>query len=93
MTGTVQILVEGEYSGVFKPWEHYIPVRRDLSDLHELPERLADHEMVQRIVDRSIADVVDSGAFGYDRFAAHFLDVIRLFRSVQANSATTALAS
>ena len=30
-TKTCQILVEGEYNGVLRPGEHYIPVNRDLS--------------------------------------------------------------
>jgi hypothetical protein len=78
MTGTVQVLVEGAYLGLFRPWEHYIPIKSDFSDLHELPERLADRAMVQRIADQATADFVESGAYGYDKLASHVLDVIKM---------------
>ena len=32
LTGTAQILVEGDYDGVLEPDRHYLPVRTDLSD-------------------------------------------------------------
>ena len=37
-TRTCQVLVEGEYSGVLRPGEHYIPVRKDLSNLDDVLE-------------------------------------------------------
>ena len=35
LTGTAQILVEGDYDGVLEPDRHYLPVRPDLSDLED----------------------------------------------------------
>ncbi|MBL0173451.1 MAG: hypothetical protein IPP90_22725 [Gemmatimonadaceae bacterium] len=86
MMGTVQVLVEGHYSGLFRPWEHYIPVKRDLSDLPAIADALRDDALVTRIAERALADFVVSGEYGYDRLANHFLNVMELFGSVQASA-------
>jgi Glycosyl transferase family 90 len=84
MTGTVQLLVEGEFSGLFKPWEHYIPIKRDLSDLHQATEWLADPVTLQRIADRAYADFIETHAFEYGAIARQFLEIVSLFRSLAA---------
>ncbi len=73
MTRTVQVLVEGEYSGVLKPWVHYLPIRRDLSDLARLPSLIRNRSLMQRISEQAYADFVESGAFSYETFAKDFL--------------------
>ena len=42
LMGCSQILVVGEYLGVLKPWEHYIPVRSDLSDIEDALDSIGD---------------------------------------------------
>ena len=42
MMGCSQILLEGEYMGLLRPWEHYIPVRGDLRDVTEAVKAMAD---------------------------------------------------
>jgi hypothetical protein len=83
MTGTVQVLVEGAYQGILRPWEHYIPVKRDLSDLAAIPEHIGNPTLMRDIAECALEECVLSGTYGYDRFADHLLDVIDLFRSVQ----------
>ena len=90
LTGTVQVLVEGAYQGLLRPWEHYIPLARDLSDLESLPERLADPALLQQIADRTYEEFVASGAYTYDRFANHVLDVLGLFLQVKQTSTSQA---
>lgn len=62
-TGTAQILVEGRYSGVLEPGRHYIPVRRDFSDLDEALDRLHDVGSLERMTQRASRDVVESGRY------------------------------
>lgn len=50
-TKTCQVLLEGDYSGILKPNEHYIPLRKDYSNANEVLERLRDDSYVQRMVD------------------------------------------
>lgn len=88
VTGTVQMLVEGEYSGLFRPWEHYLPVRKDLSDLAEVAQELRDTEKMSRMAEQAYEEFVASGVFGYDRFANHVLDIVDLFSAARAGGAT-----
>jgi hypothetical protein len=61
ITKTAQVLVEGRYSGVLEPERHYIPLRRDFSNLDEALERLADVEAVEAMTERAYEDVYLSG--------------------------------
>jgi hypothetical protein len=44
MAGCCQVLVRGEYGGLLRPDEHYLPIERDFSNLDEVLERLKDIE-------------------------------------------------
>jgi hypothetical protein len=61
ITKTAQVLVEGDYSGVLEPETHYIPVRRDFSNLDEALERLHDVVAVEAMTERAYRDVYLSG--------------------------------
>jgi hypothetical protein len=61
ITKTAQVLVEGRYSGVLEPELHYIPVRRDFSNLDEALERLQDVEAAEAMAERAYRDVYLSG--------------------------------
>jgi hypothetical protein len=61
ITKTAQVLVEGRYSGVLEPERHYIPVRRDFSNLDEALEHLHDAEAVEKMTERAYQDVYLSG--------------------------------
>lgn len=58
-TQTCQLLVEGHYNGILKADEHYIAVRKDLSNIQDAAECLMDatyrQEMVQRTYDYVMA--------------------------------------
>lgn len=69
-TRTCQILVEGEYSGVLKPGMHYIPLRRDMSNLDEVLETVKRDDLRGEITDAAFRDIVASGSYTYDRFVA-----------------------
>lgn len=75
-TGTAQILVEGEYDGILEPGRHYLPVRRDLSDLEDALERSRDARRLQRLADAAFRDICLSGRYGYRGFAAEIDRVV-----------------
>jgi hypothetical protein len=54
-TRTGQILLEGHYNGLLTPGEHYIEVRRDLSNLDEVLDRLGDEPGRRAMVERAHA--------------------------------------
>lgn len=61
VTKTAQVLVEGTYSGVLEPERHYIPVRRDLTDLAEALERVRDLKAVEDMTERAYREVYLEG--------------------------------
>ncbi len=64
-TRTCQVLVEGDYQGVLRPEEHYIPVKRDLSDLDRALELVEQDQLRSEITERAYRDVIESGRYSY----------------------------
>ena len=58
-TKTCQILLEGDYNGILKPDEHYIPVRRDLSDLDAAIAKFRDESNRTRIAENAYEYAMD----------------------------------
>lgn len=54
---TLMILYDGHYSGRLKPWRHYVPLKKDHSNMAEVVEVLRDQERAQAIVDRAFQEV------------------------------------
>lgn len=52
-TRTCQILLEGDYNGLLKPNVHYIPVKKDLSDIDAVLERFRDDSLRARMVEET----------------------------------------
>jgi hypothetical protein len=74
LTGTCQILVEGEYNGILRPWEHYIPVKSDFSDIETVLDNVEKDDMRQEIVTNAWRDIVASGRYSYRSFVSYILD-------------------
>jgi hypothetical protein len=62
-TKTCQLLLEGHYNGILRPSEHYIPVKRDLSDIGEATRRFKDGAERTRIVERAYEYVMDQHTY------------------------------
>ncbi len=73
MTGTCQILLEGVYDGVLVPHVHYLPLKRDFSNLDELLDAVKDAELLGKISSQAYKDVCESDRYSYRQFA-HVLD-------------------
>jgi hypothetical protein len=66
-TRTCQVLVEGEYSGVLRAGEHYIEVKRDLSNVDEVLDLVQRDSERERLTEAAHRDVVASGRYTYRR--------------------------
>jgi hypothetical protein len=77
-TRTCQLLVEGDYNGVLRPDEHYLPLRRDLSNLDQVLEEVARDVRRPRIVEAAYRDVIASGRYEYSRLVERVEAVIPL---------------
>ncbi len=65
---TALVLFEGRYSGVVEPDRHFIPLRKDGSNLQEVIDRLRDGQAVDAMTERAHADVLASGRYAHDAF-------------------------
>jgi hypothetical protein len=64
-TKTCQLLLEGHYNGILQPGEHYIPIKKDLSDLRDAVQRFRDEDERRRIVERAYEYVMDQHTYGH----------------------------
>lgn len=52
-TKTVQILFEGHYNGYFAPDVHYIPLKKDFSNIDDVMGKFRDAEYCRRVVENA----------------------------------------
>jgi hypothetical protein len=65
---TALILFEGSYSGVVEPDRHYIPLKKDYSNIDDVFRKLEDLDYLEGITERASCDVVGSGRYSYRSF-------------------------
>lgn len=65
---TVLVLFEGNYSGVVEPNIHYIPLKKDGSNLGEVLAKLQDAQYVDAIAERAYEDIIASKAYSFPTF-------------------------
>lgn len=65
-----QILFEGRYSGILEPMTHYIPLKKDFSNIEEVIRLARDPQVRRTLTDNAHRDLVASGEWGYGRLAA-----------------------
>ncbi|WP_259781269.1 glycosyltransferase [Aestuariispira ectoiniformans] len=73
---TLLILYEGEYSGILEPWVHYVPLKKDHSNMDEVVAVLRDSQKIKEITDRAYWEIGQNPAYQYDVLAQTFDDVI-----------------
>ncbi len=62
-TKTCQILIEGHYNGVLVADEHYIAVRKDLSNIADAVQRFKDDGYRRAMVDRTYEHVMSAHTY------------------------------
>ncbi|OJJ18249.1 hypothetical protein BKI52_25845 [marine bacterium AO1-C] len=72
---TCQILFEGEYSGILKPNVHYIPLKKDFSNIDEVIQAFKNDDFRNQIVENAYNDFIDTDQYGYRAFINQEFDV------------------
>jgi glycosyltransferase involved in cell wall biosynthesis len=67
---SVQILYEGRYSNILIPQRHFLPLARDLSNLDEVVDALADERRCVELTERSFTEIIRNPSYGYEAFVA-----------------------
>ena len=63
-----QVLFEGHYSGVLKPMTHYVPLKKDFSNIDEVIGLIRDAEVRRELTENAYRDLIASGDWSYRRF-------------------------
>ena len=69
---TALVLFEGKYSGVIQPDIHYIPLKKDFSNVDEVLEKLDDLKCLEEMTGKAYEDVIASGNYSYRHFIEEF---------------------
>lgn len=70
--GSALVLFEGDYSGVVRAEEHFIPLKKDFSNVDEVLDKLRDTALLEAMTRRAYKDVIESGRYSYETFIARF---------------------
>ncbi len=77
MTKTCQVLIEGDYDGVFLPDIHFIELKKDFSNISEVLEKVKDKALCEQMAERTYRDVILSEKYTYRAFADQVISHIR----------------
>jgi hypothetical protein len=72
------IMYEGHYSGRMEAWRHYLPLKKDHSNMDEVVAVLRDSERCQKIVDTAFVEVAQNPD---NHFKAHAETVMAALES------------
>lgn len=86
---TALILFEGSYSGVVKPDIHFIPLKKDFSNIDDVLARIQDFNYLNEITTRAYDDIIKSGEYSYRRFIQDFDRIISERHGSRPNSTLT----
>ena len=73
---TALVLFEGDYSGVVKADEHFIPLKKDFSNVDEVLAKLEDIAYLEELTARAHRDIIASGKYSYQAFVGGFDDML-----------------
>lgn len=76
MTETCQLLIEGHYNGALRPGVHYVPVRRDYSNVNEALDALHDSARLRQMAAAARRDVIENPRWSYPVFVKEIEDEI-----------------
>jgi hypothetical protein len=65
---TALILFEGRYCNVLKPDVHYIPLKKDFSNIDDVLGKLQDDAYVDTMTERAYTEIIASRQYSYERF-------------------------
>lgn len=78
ITKTCQVLVEGDYKGVFIRGLHYIELKKDWSNLKDVLLKIKDVEYCEMIAERAFRDIGLNKEFTYRRFVERVFESINM---------------
>lgn len=69
---TLMILFEGKYSGILEPWRHYVPLKKDFSNINQVVQVIKNHSIWSRITQIAYEEIALNIAYSYKKFIENF---------------------
>lgn len=66
--GTVLVMFEGSYSGIFEADRHYISVKKDFSNFEDVVKRIEDDQYLQKMSDLAYCEILENVEYSYQHF-------------------------
>lgn len=76
-TKTLQIMFEGQYSGILVSGKHFVELKRDFSNIDDVVEILREDSARKAIVEAAYRDIIEAPTYWVETFAAIFDDAIQ----------------
>jgi hypothetical protein len=80
--GTLMVLYEGDYSNILKPWRHYVPLKKDHSNMDEVVSTINSSEEWKRITKNAFEEIAMNQNYHcsgfikkFERDLEHFLNI------------------
>lgn len=64
---TLMVLYEGHYSGVLEPWRHYVPLKKDHSNIEEVARILRDPARIEEIVSCAYQEIACNQRWSFEQ--------------------------
>lgn len=62
---TAQILVEGDYEGILQPEKHYLPLRKDFSNLGQILQLIKNNDRLTALTDQAYTEICAGDRYSY----------------------------
>jgi len=72
---TLMVLYEGAYSGILEPWRHYVPLKKDHSNLAEVAAILRDPPRLNQIVTQAYNEIARNPRWSFAQ-ATYDVDMV-----------------
>ena len=69
---TLLVLYEGDYSGILVPWRHYIPLKKDHSNVDEVVKILLDRRRAETVIEAAYSEVACNPEYSFANFSGRF---------------------
>ena len=76
--GTLMVLYPGDYSGILKPWQHYVPLLKDHSNMAEVAHAVHDRITWERITTQARQEVALNPRYSFQAMVKTVDDALDL---------------
>ncbi|MEY3420320.1 MAG: hypothetical protein RIR48_600 [Bacteroidota bacterium] len=76
LTRTCQVLVEGKYADILVPDRHYIPIKKDFSNVDEVVNKIKDVKLCETIANTCYEEIVGTAKITYRDFIEQILNSV-----------------